>query len=58
MLCAGLWEMTMFDFGEYTFSVLGSYFAGVVLLGGLVVLSVARQRKLRAQIRALEKETS
>lgn len=45
------------DYGDYGFAVLASYLVSIVLLASLVALSISRQRKIRAQIRALEKDT-
>jgi heme exporter protein D len=36
--------------GDYTFAVLGSYAAAAVLLGGLVLLSVWRARRVKAAL--------
>jgi heme exporter protein D len=44
------------DLGQYAVNVLGAYAAGLVLLVGLVVLSVARARKVKGQLRQLEAE--
>jgi heme exporter protein D len=44
------------DLGQYAVNVLGAYIAGLVLLIGLTVLSIARARKVKAQLRQLESE--
>lgn len=44
------------DLGQYAVNVLGAYAAGLLLLIGLTVLSVARARKIKSQLRDLETE--
>lgn len=42
------------DLGKYAFAVLSSYGATVVLLAGLIVATVIRSRRVRAQLDAAE----
>ncbi|MHA3980170.1 heme exporter protein CcmD [Halovulum sp. GXIMD14794] len=42
------------DLGDYAGAVLGAYAASGVLIGGLVVLSVLRARRVRAALRRAE----
>jgi heme exporter protein D len=42
------------DLGKYTDTVLTSYAASIVLLAALVVLSVLRGRKVRAEMEKVE----
>jgi heme exporter protein D len=46
------------DLGKYADTVISSYVASLVLLALLVVLSVRRGRKVRAEMQALEKRMS
>ena len=46
------------DLGKYADTVISSYVASLVLLGLLVVLSVRRGRKVRAEMQALEQRMS
>jgi heme exporter protein D len=44
------------DLGQYAANVLGAYAAGLVLLVGLTIASIARGRKIKSQLRDLESE--
>ncbi len=45
----------MVDLGKYGAEVAGSYVAAVILLVGLVVISVARARRVRRELAEAEK---
>ena len=46
------------DLGKYADTVISSYVASLLLLALLVVLSIRRGRKVRAEMQALEKRMS
>ncbi len=46
------------DLGKYADTVLSSYVASIVLLGALVVFSILRGRKVRAQMDSIEQRTA
>lgn len=43
------------DLGQYAGAVLGAYAASIVLIGGLILLSLARARRARRLLREAEK---
>lgn len=45
------------DLGKYAVEVLASYGASLALIAGLVVLSVARARRVRAELETVEKRS-
>ncbi|MGB5864267.1 MAG: heme exporter protein CcmD [Sulfitobacter sp.] len=45
------------DLGKYAIEVLSAYGVSLLLIAGLLVMSVRRGSKARAQLRRLEEET-
>lgn len=45
------------DLGKYAIEVLSAYGVSLLLIAGLLVMSVRRGSKARAQLRQLEEET-
>lgn len=45
------------DLGKYAAEVLSAYGASLILLAALVVVTVRRGRKVRAEMRAVEERT-
>ncbi|MFV1599817.1 MULTISPECIES: heme exporter protein CcmD [unclassified Phaeobacter] len=44
------------DLGKYAVEVLSSYGASLVLLAGLLVITFARGRRIRREMRAMEQQ--
>ncbi len=47
----------MLDLGKYATPILLSYGAAILLMGGLILASIKRQRRIRQQIRRIEEES-
>ncbi|EPX76262.1 heme exporter protein CcmD [Salipiger mucosus] len=42
------------DLGKYAFAVLGSYVVSLVLIAAVIVLSLVRSRRVRAELKRIE----
>ena len=48
------WDAVVAFLGKYAVEVLSAYFASIILLVVIVVMSVRRSRRVRAQLTAVE----